>query len=187
MVPPITNFTQIGWKMHEFKYQNFCPISRYNRRTDWQTFAILVGNEVASSILEMIMNGTPGSSQDYSTYWGKEDAYNKSSEYWCGKSQTFPATVWMQFPKPHRLAEISFKTYYAGTIYFEVVGSQDCADWTTLLNTNSIFIAKETKKFPLPLTAASFERFSCIGLRFSKKPENAKKEYACVGSVRMWE
>ena len=142
------------------------------------------------------MDGTPEASTEWSSDWGKFGAFNKSTEYWCGKEETFPATVWMQLPKGHRLAMISFKSYYAGTIYFEVIGSHDCVDWTTLLNTETIFTdqneqynfySTQTKKFHIPSSASSIEKFSCIGLRIPRKPENAPKTYACVGSIQMWE
>merc|ERR1711872_657066 len=123
---------------------------------------------------KLSMIGTVGASSNYDTYWNQDRAFNTTQhDNWCSGSGSWPASIWMKFKQPHRLAKIAYAPYHSpkNKVTLEVIGSQDCDKnhWTTLLQVdNPMLISNVPKRLLMPSTTMH-ESFSCIGLRFTKK------------------
>jgi len=121
-----------------------------------------------------------------------EIAFQNSMLFWSNLPGKFPAGVWMRYPKPRRLAKIGFtiseiKLYWPKT--FEVVASDDCHLWYTLLRREDgggFSRDNEFKTFDIPCEK---EPALCFGLKW---PSSTGATVATVDTVRvnnilMWE
>merc|ERR1711962_556686 len=137
----------------------------------------------------IVNDGTPGSTSN--GYYQPINAFTTSEASWYNVDGQFPAAVWMRFGRTYRLAKIGFRAWApVGTgnwpTVTEVVGSNDCSRWTTLLyinNKGGFTQDKEYREF----TIASENRlaFSCLGLRWPSR--NGCNGYVRLGHIQMWE
>jgi len=140
-----------------------------------------------------LCGGTPGAS---SVYTGDEFNYGPANaftsydnETWSPAINQLPAAIWMRFPTAHRLAAIGFKNYAPSFTpkSLKVIGSNDCATWTTLLTVENTGFTKnfEFRKWNIPLE--NQDMFSCLGFMWESMDE-VKSSYAVtVLDIRMWE
>ena len=138
-----------------------------------------------SAVSELKMDGNIGASSNYNSEWNQEKAFG-DSKYWCSSKGKWPAVIWMKFKKPHRLAKIGFRSRYRlhNKVSFEVIGSEDCNDWTVLLHNDDLkHSSKEhaSKTFLIPYLPP----FSCLGMRFRKIVND--HTYVCIREIEMWE
>jgi len=144
--------------------------------------------QLADSPTSLIPNrGTPGASSVYSTYYARK-GFSTSELSWASNSgaQYFPASVWMRYSRSHRLAKIGFRTAPSTSEMskgFEVIGSNDCTNWNTLLYVENAGFTKglQFKTFQIPLENRI--AFSCLGLKFQNTPVNLVR----LGQITMWE
>jgi len=140
-----------------------------------------------------LCGGTPGAS---SVLYGS-DSYEPAKaftsdddEYWMPAEDQLPASIWMRFPRAHRLAAIGYKNY-ARKIdpnRVKVIGSNDCATWTTLLTVEHAGFSqnKEFRKWDIPLE--NQQMFSCLGLMWESRGFDPNIRSAVwVLDIRMWE
>ena len=95
---------------------------------------------------------------------------------WGGTS--LPASVWFHFSKPHRLAKIAFSSFsniYA-PIHFRVVGSSDCANWTTLLDVKDTDFAGNNDPANVKNDRSGVERSWTI-------PKKNRRKFPCIGLI----
>jgi len=132
--------------------------------------------------------GTAGASSQYTSDYLPSEAFDGTGD-WMNRENRFPVAVWMRFPSAHRLQKIGFRASFIPSYMpneIEVVGSDDCSQWTVLLHLNNrggFKSDREFKTFVIP--AENRASFTCIGLRWPFRD-------GCDGSVRvgritMWE
>lgn len=156
------------------------------------------------TLVEISYNGTAGASSVFNSEMGKYGGFLPKNAFTDSPAGTghiprgwsppfeseFPHFVWFHFRATHRLAEIGFKTYSnrQAPKSFDVVGSDDCANWTKLLAVaNSGFPnnrkePQHTRHWNIP--KKNRIPFECIGLKI----------YSVIGfdipevkSIIMWE
>merc|ERR1711962_1357165 len=90
--------------------------------------------------------GTPGASSvlDDSGGFRAARAFKSDGGYWIPANYQLPASIWMRFPRAHRLAAIGYKnrdqTYDPKSL--KVIGSNDCATWTSFLSVDNTGFTK---------------------------------------------
>jgi len=137
--------------------------------------------------------GTPGASSVYNGHnaiFGAAKAFKSHHYWWIPADNQLPASIWMRFPRAHRLAAIGYKNY-ARKIdpnRVKVIGSNDCATWTTLLTVEHAGFSqnKEFRKWDIPLE--NQQMFSCLGLMWESRGFDPNIRSAVwVLDIRMWE
>ena len=101
-----------------------------------------------------------------------------------------PATIYMEFPSPHRLQAIGYENDHRSTEdpkLMHVVGSDDCSTWTDLLvvEDTGFTNVREMRKWIIPVE--NRRMFSCIGLRWPKKDPSVNDIVVRVTDILMWE
>jgi len=118
-----------------------------------------------------------------------------SGGIWYNVRNQFPAAIWMRFQKAHRLMKIGFKAIFPNTVanqgnwpkVTEVVGSNDCSQWTTLLyidNQGGFTSDDEFRMFTIP-SQNGISEYACLGLRWPSK--EGCYGVVAVGDIQMWE
>jgi len=136
--------------------------------------------------------GTPGatSSNTASIQEGAAQAFTSNDNEWVPEENQLPAAIWMHFPRAHRLSAIGYKNFDPryDTKSLKVIGSNDCATWTTLFTVENTGFTKrkEFRKWYIPVE--NQHMFSCLGLMWESIPNPKNWPYAaCVTEIRMWE
>jgi len=118
-----------------------------------------------------------------------------SGGIWYNVRNQFPAAIWMRFQKAHRLMKIGFRALSPSTDpnqskwpkVTEVVGSNDCSQWTTLLyidNQGGFTSNLEFRRFTIP-SQNGISEYACLGLRWPSK--EGCDGLVGVGDIQMWE
>ena len=139
--------------------------------------------------------GSAAASSIYTSYLPKLAFENRTgSWYWSSDGYQFPPSVWFHYHKSHRLARIGFRTIrsnssrYRASKSFQVIGSNDCHDWTILLEVDDggFTFDNEFRSWDIPIDNRC--SFTCIGLRGTtpKIPGN-EKTYMAVRNIIMWD
>jgi len=148
-----------------------------------------------TELIETDRNGSGARSQEpgASSIWGDcctaPRAFTSDDDYWWAPGYQLPATIWMRFPRAHRLAAIGYKnrdqTYDPKSL--KVIGSNDCATWTTLLTVDNTGFtkAKEFRKWCIPVE--NQQMFSCLGFMWQSKAPVTHETTVVVEEIRMWE
>ena len=116
------------------------------------------------------------------------NAFTGNDEMWIPKEDQRPAAIWMHFPRAHRLVAIGYKNY--APVFdpnrVKVIGSNDCATWTTLLTVENTGFTKnkEFRKWDIPLE--NQHMFSCLGFMW-ESGSRASRSAVRVLDIRMWE
>ena len=143
----------------------------------------VISNVFVSIISELIKEkGTAGGT---SSYDNRPKAYafiNGTSTVWCNEAYQYPASVWMRFRKPHRLQKIGYRSLNRDNNAFEVIASDDCTSWTTLLSVGNPGFTKDSEFKQWSIAIKNIAPFSCIGLKWHKS-----NTHVCVNGVTMWE
>jgi len=136
-----------------------------------------------------LCGGTPGAS---SVRYGNNGAAmaftGNDNEYWIPEDDQLPVSIWMRFPRAHRLVAIGYKNY--APVFdpnrVKVIGSNDCATWTTLLTVENTGFTKnkEFRKWDIPLE--NQHMFSCLGFMW-ESGSSASRSAVRVLDIRMWE
>jgi len=133
--------------------------------------------------------GKPGASSVYDNRHGAALAFISNDDYWLPEDKQLPATIWMRFPRAHRLAAIGYRNYKNGydPKSLQVIGSNDCATWTTLLTVDNTGFTKtkEFRKWYIP--AQNQQMFSCLGFMWQSNAPVIYSYTVIVREIRMWE
>ena len=135
--------------------------------------------------------GTAGS-----TYEGDDEHLakyafeNTESKYWQGSS-TYPQYIWFRFHTPRVLAGIEITPYRNafGPELFQVVGSNDCWSWRTMLGVADSGFPNDlqpgvSKYWDIP--RANRLSFYCIGLKIFTIPFGRNRSPE-LKNIVMWE
>jgi len=139
--------------------------------------------------------GTPGASSYLAFGTQPIHAFESKRRYWQGESCQFPAYIWWRFPMPHRLAKISVCVMSVGPRNspkkLDVVASDDCENWTDLLNIEDTGFTESSKEKAWVIPSQNRAPFHCIGLRWPihglYQPNANGCQNAQVSHVSMWE
>jgi len=142
-----------------------------------------------TGIARIAYEGSAGSSTESSGYAPKYAFHSIGSHYFHSQ-KGMPQAIWFRFSKPHRLAKIGITSHqnrYAPK-RFNVVGSNDCASWTSMLTVfNSGFpdnTHEETRYWSI--SAQNRMAFTCIGLNVKTNPWSGYP-YLLLNNIMMWE
>jgi len=130
--------------------------------------------------------GTPGASSVYNGDYGAARAFTSDDDYWIPADNQLPASIWMRFPRAHRLAAIGYKNYYYDPTSLKVIGSNDCATWTTLLTVDKTGFTKENEFRKWSIPVENQQMFSCLGFMWQKASRGYPRTVV-VREIRMWE
>ena len=83
-------------------------------------------------------------------------------------------------PVPH----IGVALFHTSMVSFEVIGSEDCNDWTVLLHNDDLKHSSKERAYKTWLVPY-LPPFSCLGLRFQKIKNDYT--YVCIRKIEMWE
>jgi len=142
-----------------------------------------------TGIARIAYEGSAGSSTVHSTYAPKYAFHSIGNRYFHSK-EGMPQAIWFRFSKPHRLAKIGITPQYNNYApkWFDVVGSSDCATWTSMLTVfNSGFPDngnRETRYWSI--SAQNRMAFTCIGLNVQTNPLSSSP-YLLLNNIMMWE
>ena len=130
--------------------------------------------------------GTPGASSVRSSSFAVTNAFTSDDKYWVPAKDQLPSAIWMRFQNPRRLHAIGYRNFDQNydPKRLEVIGSDDCTNWTTLLvveNTGFTGIT-EFRKWTIPEDIRT--KFYCFGLRWRSKPPNGFCN--AVSEIQMW-
>ena len=125
-------------------------------------------------------------------------AFTSSEESWFNIKGQFPAGVWIRFQRTYRLAKIGFRAWspgYSGGNWptvTEIVGSNDCSQWKTLLyidngggftRNSGVGPQEQFRTFTIP--TENRLPFTCLGLRWPSG--QGCNGIVRVGDIQMWE
>ena len=117
------------------------------------------------------------------------NAFQKNGRMW-HSMRKLPQLIWMYYEKPHVLQRIDITSNYNehAPRSFEVIGSMDCATWTTMLNVPEAGFGgggpSLRKSFIIPL--ANRRAFPCIGLRVNTI-WMMRRGYVRIPQIDLWE
>jgi len=139
-------------------------------------------------------NGTAGASSvasDNEATYGAANAFKLDTSYFQSKKNSFPVTIWMRFQRPYRLKKIGVKPYSYTHITKEmyIVGSDDCANWKSLLtvqNTGYPSSGTNTYHYYKEWTISVENRFACLGLMFMRK-DSVNNGWILLDEIHMFE
>ena len=120
---------------------------------------------------------------------GPWNAFQKNGRMW-HSLRGLPQLIWMHYEKPHVLQRIDITSNYNehAPRSFEVIGSMDCAQWTTMLNVPLADFGSSgpglRKSFIIPL--ANRRAFPCIGLRVNRIWKMSW-QYVRILQIDLWE
>jgi len=144
-------------------------------------------------IVRVVNGGTAGATSVGSpSNYAPIKGFTSSGESWFNTQYQFPAGVWMRFQRKISLMKIGFRPWSpAGSGNWpkvtEVVGSDDCSRWNTLLyidNKGGFTRNEEFRMFTIPSENRT-PGYACLGLRWPS--QNGCNGYVRVGNIQMWE
>ena len=119
------------------------------------------------------------------------------SKYWMNHGKQFPATIWFHWKVAHKVTRIGFTGicdhdgFAMPPKEFSVIGSMDCATWTTLLEvsnadfkTNYTGQTREFKTWNIPTDKQGYS--SCVGLNITSTMR-WRDEVVALTNIVMWE
>ena len=114
------------------------------------------------------------------------NAFQADDKYWSNAKNKWPASVWMRFDRPHLLEKIGFrnKEIYNTPKTVEVIGSNDCKSWKTLLSVEDSGFTKGNEFRSWTIPAENRSKFSCFGLMW---PIKQVSQCVSVRQILMWE
>jgi len=150
------------------------------------------GCSCESELMELWERGTPGGTsvynEGYTEYIQIKWAFSREDNYWIPESNQYPASIWMHFPEAHRLSSIGYRNKYdkgSDPKSLKVIGSNDCATWTTLHTVENTGFTKEWEFRKWVIPEENRVSFSCLGLMWPNKLDEYQS--ITVVQIRMWE
>jgi len=155
--------------------------------------------QLPSRLVEIKDEGTAGASDV--TRSAASNAFQNGPDYWITNKHV-PQSIWFRYRIPHRLAKIGFsssggkgKNSGAGSEVaprsFQVVGSRDCANWTSILTVAESGFPDNDKSEFRSYTIPMKNRltFACIGLKITalRDAKRDKNNYPELRNIVMWE
>ena len=130
-----------------------------------------------------------GTADASSKYYGyvPANAFDDTEQMWASgdrdKEQSFPQYIWMHYPIDHVLGKITVTTPNRnGPKSFDVVGSRNCEDWTTLLSVDMAFV---DRGFSQSWIVPSAGYFTCFGLKV--KSSHTGGNFVDISKIKMFE
>ena len=146
--------------------------------------------EAGASSEAIETNDVPNKGKTYSAANG----FITSEMSWLTEPHQWPAFIWKRYQKAHRLRKIGFRVGRSNNWpdVFEVVGSDDCSTWTSMLRLdkqgpwNGGF-TKEFRTYIIPVEKRT--PFKCIGLKWPGTRDEwlSQSGRVSVDSITMWE
>ena len=142
--------------------------------------------------MEIVYDGTAGASALAGAGYEAKYAFQNTEKFWGGRYyEDGPSFVWFRFRMAQRLAKIGFQgghNAYAPKS-FEVVGSNSCSNWTTLLSTSNSGIPNDLSStfFSWNIEKRHRLSFSCIGIKSITENSERPTNYPEIKNIIMWE